>query len=374
MTIKVKNPKTLRKNNKANILFILYNKGPMSRLQLANELGLTTASITQIINELIQENEVIEIGNKSITRAGRPEILLEINVNQHIAIGVNIENDLTHISVCTLGNVLEENVYKTNEVIVDKNPNILLEKIKETISNWHYDRWPLGIGVGIVGIVENGISINSYGILPNNFGLKVLLEGHLGIPAVVSNNIHAQAKTLLHSPKDNFMLVKHAPGIGCAIVTNGKVLGGELFNAGEIGHTIVERKGIPCRCGKQGCLEAYIAEWHIEDLYYTKSGVKLPVLEIYAKYDRDPIATEILDSCVDYIALAMVNSSMFLDPKKILVTGGIFNSKILFKNILYKCRELGLSEEYSVELVDENINLKALGGATNIIMNKILEV
>ena len=60
MTSYIKNPKTLRKSNKANVKFTLWTKGEMSRLQLAKELGLTTPSITQLINELEQNNEVSE--------------------------------------------------------------------------------------------------------------------------------------------------------------------------------------------------------------------------------------------------------------------------------------------------------------------------
>ena len=78
MTSYIKNPKTLRKSNKANVKFTLWTKGEMSRLQLAKELGLTTPSITQLINELEQNNEVSE--GKSIVRgAGRPEVLIKLN-------------------------------------------------------------------------------------------------------------------------------------------------------------------------------------------------------------------------------------------------------------------------------------------------------
>ena len=211
MTTKVINPKTLRKSNKVNIKFILWSKGDMSRLQLAKELKLTKASITQIVNDLVYEGEVEEIGNVEKKSAGRPEVLLRLNTKKHIAIGLNIENDKTHISICTLDTILEDYVYPTAEKI--KNVQDIIELLKPVVKKWRYPYAPIGIGVGIVGIVEKGVSVNSYGILPNNSDIKKALEAEFDMPVKVINNIHAQARVLLKGSEDNFMLIKHSPGI-----------------------------------------------------------------------------------------------------------------------------------------------------------------
>ncbi len=372
MTTKVINPKTLRKSNKVNIKFILWSKGDMSRLHLAKELKLTKASITQIVNDLVYEGEVEEIGNVERKGAGRPEVLLRLNTKKHIAIGLNIENDKTHLSICTLDEILKDYVFDTKEKI--NSVQDIIEIIRPVITKWIYPYEPIGIGVGIVGPVDNGISINSYGILPNNSDIKSALEKEFGLPVKVINNIHAQARALLQGGNDNYMLIKHSPGIGCAIISNGKILGGEHSNAGEIGHSITVINGLPCRCGKKGCLEAYCAEWHIQELYEVKTGNKVPVDEIYAKYGSDKNATEILDDAIQPMALAIVNTSMIVDPKKILVTGGMFNNEKLYNVIMNKLQELGMKKDCDISIVAQDQNIKAFAGAKDIIMNKVLEV
>ena len=372
MTTKVINPKTLRKSNKVNIKFILWSKGDMSRLHLAKELKLTKASITQIVNDLVYEGEVEEIGNVERKGAGRPEILLRLNTKKHIAIGLNIENDKTHLSICTLDEILKDFVFNTKERI--NSVKDIIELVRPVLDRWIYPYEPIGIGVGIVGPVDNGISINSYGILPNNSDIKKELEKEFNIPVKVINNIHAQARALLQGGNDNYMLIKHSPGIGCAIISNGKILGGEHSNAGEIGHSIMEINGLPCRCGKKGCLEAYCAEWHIQDLYESKSGVKVPIEEIYAKYGEDGLATKIIDDAIQPMALAIVNTSMIVDPKKILVTGGMFNNEKLYGVIMNKLQELGMKKDCDISIVPQEQNIKAFAGAKDIIMNKVLEV
>ena len=370
MTSYIKNPKTLRKSNKANVKFTLWTKGEMSRLQLAKELGLTTPSITQLINELEQNNEVSE--GKSIVRgAGRPEVLIKLNLEKDVAIGLNIETDYTHLSVCGLDGLHEEKIYKTQELIPNKNLDKLISVLKDVISKQNN---LVGIGIGIVGIVKEGVSVNSFGILEMNTPLEQILETNLDVSVSVINNIQAQARALLTSSEDNYMLIKHSPGIGCAIVADGKVVNGENNNAGEIGHTIVEKNGIECRCGKKGCLEAYVAEWHIEDLYYTETGDKLSILQIYDKYENDKTATKILDKCIDYLALSILNISMFTDPKRILLTGGIFAQAKLYKKIVDKIYSLGFNNDCSIESIGEDKQLKALSGAKHILLKKIFEV
>ena len=60
----------------------------------------------------------------------------------------------------------------------------------------------------------------------------------------------------------DLVFVKASTGIGVGIVTGGQLLRGALGAAGEIGHTkIPAAKGLPCRCGDTGCVEAVAAGW-----------------------------------------------------------------------------------------------------------------
>ena len=53
------------------------------------------------------------------------------------------------------------------------------------------------------------------------------------------------------------MCVTIGTGIGCGVVLGGRVFGGAMHTAGELGHTPIIWQGRPCSCGRRGCLEAY---------------------------------------------------------------------------------------------------------------------
>ena len=109
-------------------------------------------------------------------------------------------------------------------------------------------------------------------------------------------------------------------------------------------------------------------------MYYTKTNNKLSVSEIYDKYGTDKNATEILEDAIQYLVLAIANTSTIIDPKHIIVTGGLFNNDKLYDLVIERVRELGLKADCDISRVADGESIKAFAGAKDIIMNKILEV
>ena len=338
-----KNTKALRSSNKTNIAYLLYSRGDTSRLQLSKITGLTNASITQIVQELQADGMVEEVGEIKTEKKGRREILLHFAGDKYAAVGVNIESDNTHVSICTLDEVLYEEIYPTAELLKDGNVDRLIILIKKAIDQKPVGLNLLGIGVGITGIVDevSGTAVNSYGLLPKDYPLKDILIKSLSCDVEVINNIRAQARALVKERNRDFMLFKHEPGVGCAIVVGGQIVKGVAGRSGEVGHTIVKIGGEKCRCGKCGCLEAYTSKSRIEYLYYQKTGNKLSSLQIYDLYDADKAAAEILDEVMDYLAVAIGNAATLTDPKRVLVTGGIFLNDNLLLQIFSRLNKFG---------------------------------
>ena len=65
---------------------------------------------------------------------------------------------------------------------------------------------------------------------------------------------------------------------------------------------------------------------------------------------------------------------MFTDPKRILLTGGIFAQTKLYKKIVDKIYSLGFNNDCTIESIGEDKQLKALSGAKHILLKKIFEV
>lgn len=371
--IRINNPKALGRINRANILFKLRNEGAKSRLQLARELKLTAASISLSVKELIDGGYIAESGSLQRNATGRKEVLLSFNSGRCAALGLNIERDKTHISLCTDGSVIEERIFPTAEIL-SGNVAKLGEEARALYNQYKESANIIGAGAGISGDVDekNGISTDSHGILPPDYPLFTLLKDYLPCGISVINNVKAQARALIKSRNDNFMYVKHSPGIGCAVVASGKVLGGARGKAGELGHTVVEPSGRLCGCGRRGCLETEVSESALESAYFEKTAERLTAFEIYRAYEGNAASTEILDAALTRLALSIGNALALTDPERLLLTGGIFFEERLYALFLEKLKKAGFGG--AVELVGNDQKIKAFAGARHILLEKLFEV
>jgi predicted NBD/HSP70 family sugar kinase len=117
----------------------------------------------------------------------------------------------------------------------------------------------LGIGVGAPGIVDDLGTVRHAAHL-EWFGrpLAADLSMRFGVPARVGNDVHVAALAVLHfrdTQARNLMIVSNRYGISAGLVVAGRLVEGEQFAAGAIGHVTVNPSGPPCDCGRRGCLE-----------------------------------------------------------------------------------------------------------------------
>ena len=72
-----------KSNNRLRILDLIRRKGPISRVQLASIVGISTAAVTGITNNLLERNLIREVGLGESVQ-GRKPIMLEINPDSGI--------------------------------------------------------------------------------------------------------------------------------------------------------------------------------------------------------------------------------------------------------------------------------------------------
>ena len=100
------------------------------------------------------------------------------------------------------------------------------------------------------------------------FGLRSAVEQATGLTTYIAND--AQALVLGEVWCGSAVGVSDvvgmvvSTGVGGGIVSNNKLVTGQLGNAGHIGHVIVEPDGRLCECGAHGCLEAHVSGKSIE--------------------------------------------------------------------------------------------------------------
>lgn len=350
--------------NRSTIVRLLSVKGPMSRKDIADIIGLTPATVTLLCNEMINQGIIYENGNiKDEKRAGRKKILLDINYKYKHVISVYIEAKNTYIYICDLkSNPIKQSVIKTDSLV---NPEGFLEQIAKEVKLLLSDVKKefidiLGIGIAIPGIVdrENGISKHAYGIWNKEVKIKQILERYIPCEIIVENNIKAFAKgELLYGTgrkKSTMFFLRWGPGVGAAMIIHNKLYEGNGNKAMEIGHYIVDNNGEVCKCGKKGCLETKVSvklicgkirnifsKDNTPRLYESLNGNKDMLDEEYFEEwissniditNRDIFDESIyniINESIKVIAMAVSNAITLFAPEETIIFGTMFdNSRI----------------------------------------------
>ncbi|CAM4483704.1 ROK family protein [Nocardia ninae] len=238
--------------------------GPASRAELAQRTGLTKATVASLVEPLLRQ-QILAEGAVVNTGRGRPSRPLHFAAAGPVAIGAEI--NVRHLAVTAQrldgSTEFEQRIEADNRGAAAADiMTRLADLIRTAIAACGRD--PLGIGLAVPGIVQDGTVVHT----PNVPGLNGIRPGDqlaadLGRPATnvaVDNeaNLAALAHVWPHRLSgDDFVYVSGDVGIGAGIVVGGAMFRGRSGFAGELGHVAIERRGRPCPCGNHGCVEQY---------------------------------------------------------------------------------------------------------------------
>jgi glucokinase len=128
-----------------------------------------------------------------------------------------------------------------------------------------------GVGVGVPGFIQmdKGIVVGSNNLPAfEGFALRDDIERRLGTPVILENDANAAAmgEKWMGAGREvnDLVLLTLGTGIGGGIISNGRIIHGQLGMAGELGHMTVIPYGNPCGCGNYGCLEKHASATAIE--------------------------------------------------------------------------------------------------------------
>lgn len=356
--------------NKAAILALLQKQGAMSRKDIAAQIGLTPAAVTMLCNTMIEDNIIVEKGElQEEKRAGRRKVLVDINYDCQCIVAVSIETEFTWLTITNLkGTMLAAKKIATE---TGKTPEEFLKTIagESKILLWEAGKNAselLGMGVCIPGIVNRGqgISIRAYGIWNEAVPVGRIMEESMKCPVIVENNVKAFAEgELLYGAGkkgDDLLFIKWGPGVGSAIVIADELYEGHHHNAAEIGHYIIEPGGIPCRCGRRGCLETRISVSAIvERIQNVYSKESTPLLYQYTEGQKERVTEELfmewveksdytgeIDESVykifqaagDRLARVVVNAMTILAPDHTILFGPMLENDVICRIFMECCR------------------------------------
>ncbi|WP_406125106.1 ROK family protein [Streptomyces sp. NBC_00989] len=196
----------------------------------------------------------------------------------------------------------------------------------------HYGEPASAAGVAVPGIVdaERGIAAYSANLGWRDVPLRDLLAARLGgVPVALGHDVRtgglAEGRIGAGKGADRFLFVPLGTGIAGAIGIDGRVEAGAHGFAGEIGHIVVRPGGTPCPCGQTGCLERYASAAAVTEAWAAVSGAPGADAADCAKAvaSGDPRAEKVWQEAVDALADGLVTALTLLDPRTIIIGGGL---------------------------------------------------
>ncbi len=248
--------------NRKVVLNYIKNNMPVSRTDIWEKIGLSRASVTQIVKQLIEQGFVRETGTGE-SRGGRKPSYLEFNADSRSILVFD-----WHLKKLFLCDLNSEIISSRSVSINNDDPRefaLKLKKASEAIVNDRGKELSSVIGLGLImpGMVDpvNGIVILSVDQSWENIPLAGIVEEVTGISTTLETegNMLALGEFLygIGCRTNDFVLLDiEDDGIGSALILDGKIQRGSNNMSGEIGHTFFDANGPKCSCGRQGCLEA----------------------------------------------------------------------------------------------------------------------
>ncbi len=286
----------VRRQNRGLVLEALRRVGMMARVELGRATGLSPATISAITADLLAENLVItaaidDKADKPLGR-GRPRVALSLNPEAGYVLGVKISlnsvtlilsdysghlADRTRLPIPTIGPEAEAFVPRLEAAIREylDARGIPLKHVPE-------------IPIAIPGVVDRttGRLIWSPTVAVEVGAVPGPLAERLGVPVSMTNDVDMMAQALNSRDPTHFggtfAVIFIAYGIGMGLYINNRLFSGAFGSGAEFGHTNHIPGGALCRCGRRGCVEAYVADYAIY-----RSVERLPPDEPPADIDPD---------------------------------------------------------------------------------------
>src|SRR5579859_2186328 len=330
----------LRRENRAAVLWSLYFRRPGSRQELSAATGLSPASVTNVVRELLGDGIVTEAGSED-SDGGRPRVLLDINPDYCYVIGVDIGETRIRVELFDLAmteRAKAEYALNPAEHEVDEVVRDIAAGLATVLTDGGIEQEKvIGVGIGVPGIVEQRIVERGTEALVHaqTYGwdavpLERLIKEHTSLPLRIENGAKTTGQAELWSGAgrgaQTAAVVLIGSGVGASLISGGSTYQGSTSSAAEWGHTTIVVGGRRCRCGAAGCLEAYVGAEAILDRYGSASSPSAKDEEsrlaaLIAAADTSPAADALLAETAEYLGVGIGNLINLFNPERVIIGG-----------------------------------------------------
>lgn len=220
-------------------------------------------------------------------------------------------------------------------------PDIVIKDLAKFVLELATGKKIQAVGLGIPGLldVDRGICLSSCNLGWQNVHISRELSREIGAPVLIDNDARLAAlgewsQGQAQNCRD-FIYLTIGTGIGSGIVTNGQLLRGANWSAGEVGHMVLDPQGPACACGNQGCLEALASGTAIAGegraaaaanptSLLAKNLDAIDAASVFAAAKAGDIAaTKVIDTAMAWLGLGVANLVNIFNPSLVIIGGGV---------------------------------------------------
>ncbi len=371
----------VREANRSLVLNYIRERNTIPRAELAPYTGLSRTAIGNIVDELVQEGIIQQKEHHS--GSDRRTILLSFNATAGYVLGATLGHQ--HLTVL-LANLTGESVqhleipFSTSKGPEEGLP--LLGKFLRVFVAEQQVAWEMIVGVGL-GLLSPLDLLPQRTPMPAVFSrwagvnIQNALEDDLGVPVFLDNdgNMGALGESQYGAGRneESMLYIKVGSSISGGLVLNRQVYRGHFGTAGEIGHIPVDFNGLPCHCGRSGCLETVVGK----DGILLEARRSLPTLTtvsqvIEAARAGDAMCIAVLARAGKYLGFVLAGLVNTLNPALIVLDGStIMQAKeLVLRSLLTTLEAHSLPVAFAhtrVTLAECNGLAMPLGGVATIL-------
>jgi glucokinase len=324
--------------NEFLVLDAIRHSGELTRGEIAEQLGLSAASVSRIVRRLLEAGVVSEsVGSSS--GPGRNSGIISFNSRAASVLSIDVGGTKCHGALADLtGEILKEDYRPTHG---SGGPaGALVATIRALRDHARVESLPVRavvVGVPAVPDPDTGLVVAGPNVDWSGFDLAGLMREHVEEPFRIDNDVTlaaiGQAWRGEGRSAGGFATLSIGTGIGGAVVVNGTVVRGRHNAAGELGWLLTSRDQLVAPPGDVAGLEAVasgpalerrareLLDGGAESALDPGSVTGKDIFEAAA--NGDGLARQVLDELLDHVAMAVVALVAVVDPERVILDGSV---------------------------------------------------
>lgn len=318
-----KNRGDYKRINRGLVLKMIATKQCATRIDLARSTGLSKMAITNIVSEMLQQNQLIETETAQSVGMGRNPMRLAISPLAPKVIGLVILRDCCEAIICDMNLTIEK---RQRLAMQDMNEERLISLVFQLLDNLLRDAHNVvAIGLASVGpiSVQRGMILKPFyffGI--ENVEIVQAVEDRYKLPVFFDhdNQSAAVAESLFGNGRgfSDVLFIGIGDGVGCGVISDGQLYCNRRGLPPEMGHISIDFKGKRCLCGNRGCIETYLRTPEMLDRlrYQTHTD---NTFEAFCAMEGNADVDLIFMEAINNLATAVVSTLNILNSEIVLL-------------------------------------------------------